>query len=454
MASFNVSFLNPNAKKKSAKTYGILTDQLSMMEDRLAEDGMLSPGDYDLLQRKGQEIYSHPSLTPAERSNVSVKLSEYKKQGNLVKIKKTDDIPRVNREIQDDMAKNRIHNADNPTNFLQVQAKVYAAKLDQLSTSIDRLEASGGDATEHYNELTNTTNDYQDTLQALDDVSNYQAGATPTSNYATYLTTNARGEIVDMKISRIGASTGYSETNGVYQGLPVYGKINRKDASGNKIFQLGNEVYSAPDVTIPGADGTMKSSVLISSDRQKTAGKGGFTIAQSGYKDVDLTQVKPQQGIPEGGWVQGDKGSLYQRKSDGTYSKYINYNKEDLGIEDYQLTRMPQSFMQGIASSVDTTDDKMASTTFGLPTSMDPVNDVAGYNQTPVPAAEMAGRPAVNTLSSTPTGQGVQKLFQDELKKGRPNTGGAPTAAAPKTSMGTADQATGKAKGFFASLFG
>jgi len=49
MAVFNVAFLNPNLRKKSGTSVGILSDQLSILENELGKDGYLSPGDYDLL---------------------------------------------------------------------------------------------------------------------------------------------------------------------------------------------------------------------------------------------------------------------------------------------------------------------------------------------------------------------------------------------------------------------
>ena len=56
MATFNVSFLNPSLQKSggSAPSVSILSDQLQILENELAKDGYLSPGDYDLLISKAR----------------------------------------------------------------------------------------------------------------------------------------------------------------------------------------------------------------------------------------------------------------------------------------------------------------------------------------------------------------------------------------------------------------
>ena len=204
MANFDVSFLNPKLRGTSSQDYGFLVDQLDIKRNQLEADGKLSPGDYKLLTAEAQKIYAHPGLTPAQRSNIEVKISSYQSDSNKNLSKDANNISRINREIKDDMSKIGLRFSNQPTKFLEAQAAAYNAKIDSLSESINQLEAAGDDATEHYNELTTTLDDYNNTLQALDDVTNYKGGSAPTSNYAAYVVTNSKGEVVDLKVDRVG----------------------------------------------------------------------------------------------------------------------------------------------------------------------------------------------------------------------------------------------------------
>lgn len=431
MANFDVSFLNPKLRKSSSSDYGFLVDQLDIKQSQLESDGKLSPGDYDLLAGMAEKIYSHPGLSPSQRSNIEVKIANYKQKKSTDSLKDANDISRINREIGDDMSKIGLRFANDPEKFLTAKAATLNAKIDSLSESINQLESAGDDTSNHINELNSTLSEYNDTLQALDDVKGSVGASAPKSDYAAYVTTNSKGEIVDLKIDRIGGQSGYNETNGLYGGLQVYGKVNRKDASGNKIFQLGNQTFTASDVVIPNADGSMKPSVLISSDKQKSS-KGGITISQSGYTPVDLTQVRPQSSIREGGWVEGEKGFLYQRQGDGSYRKYVNSDKTKLGITDNDILRVPRSFEQSIIKNVTETVDGSATPEAPVPMTM--FSQPAG----PAPVAGM-------TTTTEPTkSQG----------KSTPNTGGAPTERAPQSSQGIAQKAIGAAKGFLGRLFG
>lgn len=431
MANFDVSFLNPKLRGTSSQDYGFLVDQLDIKRNQLEADGKLSPGDYKLLTAEAQKIYAHPGLTPAQRSNIEVKISSYQSDSNKNLSKDANNISRINREIKDDMSKIGLRFSNQPTKFLEAQAAAYNAKIDSLSESINQLEAAGDDATEHYNELTTTLDDYNNTLQALDDVTNYKGGSAPTSNYAAYVVTNSKGEVVDLKVDRVGAQGGYVETNGVYGGLPLYGKVNRKEF-GKNVFTLGSQTFSAKDTVIPGPDGTLKPSTLISTAQQKNA-KGGFSIAQSGYSPVDLASVKPQSAIRSGGWIEGEKGFLYQRQDDGSYKKYINSDKEKLGITDNDIIKVPRSYESGIMNNVVETIDG------SVPT------------QAPVPDASMVG--PMPQATTTPQRAATTTPPQAQ-PAGRSQTGGAPTERSPQTSQGIVGKAIGVAKGFFSNLFG
>ena len=423
----DVSFLNTKLKKGSSQDYGFLVDQLEIKESSLSSDGKLSPGDYQLLASEAQKLYAHPGLSPAQRSNIEVKIASYKSKSKSTGLKDTNDISRLNREVDDDVSKIGLRFSNSPEKFLQAQATLLVGKIERLSESVDQLQSAGDDASQHQNELNAALSEYQNTLQALDDVENYKTGS-PTSNYAAYVTTNAKGEVVNLKIDRIGAASGYTETNGVYGGLPMYGKINRKEY-GKNVFILGNQTYSASDVVVPGPDGSMKSSVLIESSMQKK-GKG-FSISESGYVDVDLNNVKSQSAVRSGGWVEGDKGFLYQRKEDGTYKKYVNAKKEDLQIGDGDIIKLPRSMLDGIEKSATETIDWSAQPTV------------------PTPAAMAAPNTEGATAQALPSGD-QQTIPQGT---GRPNTGGAPTERAPQDAKNIAGKALKVGGGVLRRIF-
>ena len=166
--------------------------------------------------------------------------------------------------------------------------------------------------------------------------------------------------------------------------------------------------------------------------QQKNA-KGGFSIAQSGYSPVDLASVKPQSAIRSGGWIEGEKGFLYQRQDDGSYKKYINSDKEKLGITDNDIIKVPRSYESGIMNNVVETIDG------SVPT------------QAPVPDASMVG--PMPQATTTPQRAATTTPPQAQ-PAGRSQTGGAPTERSPQTSQGIVGKAIGVAKGFFSNLFG
>lgn len=442
MATFDFGTMKNKAKKSGSQDYGFLIDQLSILENSLATDGKLSPGDYDLLNKKAQELYAHPGLTPDQRSNVSVKISSYKKQKGVESLRDNSDITTINNDMKSENAKQVMLLANNPTAFLSAKAATLRANANQLADSIDRLDAAGDDSSSQYNSYIAITGELQNTLQALNDVQNYKAGQPPTSNYAAYMVTNSRGEIVDLKVDRIGNQNGYNETNGVYAGLPIYGKLNRKDQQGNKIFQLGNKTFTASDISTPNADGSMKPSVLVDTTMQKNL-KGGISISTAGYSDVDPTTVKPQQAAAPGSFLEGTNGFFYQQKEDGSYTKFTNTSKEKL-MERFNLTdgdfqRVPKQYESGMIRSVKETDDGSIPIAMPLPTDMN-----AG---TTTPSGSLS--------TTTPQNNAAQDEQQGGIfGKGRPNTGGAPTERAPFSASGIASKAIGAAKGFFGKVFG
>lgn len=438
MAIFNLSFLAPGGAKKGKSTYGLLSDQLSMLENQLEVDGKLSPGDYDLLVTTASKLRNSPGLTPDNRSAFDVKISSYQKNKSVNIIKDYTDITRINNELKNDDRKTNMMISNDPQKFLAAKAMQLQSKLYILKQSIDQMESSGADASVHNNEYASTLSEYQDILQAQSDSESYQGGSKPTSNFAAFITTNGKGEITNVEIGRAENRTGYSETNGVYGGLQIYGKARKDITTGEKVFQIGNEKFSAPDIMMPDPNNpmSMRGQILQSSDTKTPA--GGIETGKPGvYKDLDFSQIKIQSTVPNGGWAQGEKGNFYQKLDDGSgYRKFINTKREDLvGVGDFDILPVPKEFESIINGGVTETVDRASNTI--------PFNH---STTTPV-TEEMKKGPSV------PTPGVPQKTLQD-IKAPTVFKPLNPTYRAPQSALGIGGKTQGEAKGFFSKLFG
>jgi len=434
MPVLNLSFLNPKFRKTGgASTYGVLVDQLSIREDNLAQDGKLSPGDYDTLIGDAKKLYSHPGLTAGQRSNVSVKIANYQRAKNVSKLNDTRDIDRSNRTLNDQFRQANIAVSNDPKSLLKARSFALQQKLENLTDNIEGLSASGDDPTMHQQEFIDTLNRYSDTTKALKDVEGY-TGGDPASDFVAFITTNSEGEIVDIDVGRPGARTGFLEVQAVYGGLQVFGKKNAK-RNGKNVFRLGNETYSAADILIPTADGSLRSQVLTAESAQMPLGRSSRTkFTGTGFVEVDLTSLRSQGAVRIGGWAEGSEGTLYQRKDNGRYTKYANVDegfKERFGITDNDILRVPSFLESNILSQVDIT------------------NDGAG---------EFILSPDISSEAPAPTGAGPTGIplaptnDPTTFGGGQARTPG-PTERAPVTAPGIADRVTQSVKGFFGGLF-
>ena len=434
MPVLDVSFLNPNAKRSGtgAGGYNVLVDQLSILEKNLENDGKLSPGDYDYLIGQAQKLMNSPSLSSDQRSNVAVKIAGYRKNKSTDGLKDTEDISRLNRDVTDSLRQNVTLLANQPNVMLQANADALHAKLSRLADSVNRLDQSGDDPTQHLNEYNNTLSELKDTLTALEDSEKYQAGTgQPGSKFVAYVTTNTKGEISDVQVGRVG-KTGYAQTNALYGGMQVYGKVNAKE-NGKNIFLIGDKRFTAPDNLLPGPDGTFTSSPLIDESIQK--GKNYKSVSGTPYVDLDTNNIRAQNTIDAGGWALGEKGTLYQRTPEGQYKKYVNVKPEQyetLGITANNLFKVPRVLEQGILPGVSETIDGAGGLT--LPTA--PVGQVQ-YDQPIGPMPAQAGATPRPTPTPTPS----------------PRTS-APTSRAPKDTKGIAGRAYDSAKSFLGGIFG
>jgi len=414
-------YINAYKLKGSGGTqdYGFLVDQLDIKKNQLEADGMLSPGDYAVLTDMARKLYTNPGLTPAQRSNVQVKISDYQSKSKLQTLKDTNDIQRLNRDVKDTKMTAKSLAVNNPAMFLKANADAEKAKIDRLTNMIDQTENAMGDATKYYDERDQAMLDYQDALQAQNDVETKN----PQSNYATYMVTNSYGEVVDIKVGKVGTVSGYIPTNATYGGLQVYGKINLVNDSGKNVFSIGGQNFVEGKDIVTGPDGATSVKKLT---LEGTSKGGGITV-NAGKVEIATPTLRAQNEVRRGGWAEGQSGVLYQKGEDGNYTKYINQTKEQLGLKDGDLMKLGTSTEQSI-----------------LPYATKTVDSMADNVPPPMPQAPVTSSvtPPTSTTTSTTT------------PKGRSNTGGAPTERAPETAQGVSGGVMSKVKGFFGSLFG
>ncbi len=426
MPAFDFSGIG--VKAKASQDYGFLVDQLDIKRNQLESDGKLSPGDYDVLIKQARTIASSPALSPEQRSNVLVKISQYDQEKKNTRQKDLNDIKRLNNGVQDDERKNVMLFGNNPQVLLQANADALRMKIDSLSQSIDQLNYSGDDPSGHINEYTDTLQKYNDTLQALDDVKNHKPGEKSNSGFAAYIITNSSGEITDVQVDRVGSKTGYEETNGSYGGLQIYGKVNQKQ-NGKKIFKLGNDTFSGSDFMLqdPNNPMLMRSAPLLSDDVTKNS-KNPYMVVPDILKEVDLTKVNPQRAIRAGGFAQSSNGFLYERLPSGQYKKYTNTTPEKLGIPETNIIKIPQSMEQSLIPSVTETVDGSA----------------------PFIPPMSSAQPVVPNTTST---QQQTAQAQQNVATGTSRTP-SPTVRAPQSAGGIASKALNFGKGVLNYLFG
>lgn len=357
MPTFNVSFLNPKMKGGGGGT-GILADQLSILENTLAKDGYLSPGDYDILIKKAREIRNSGDLTADQRSNYDVKISLYERSKAGAQYQKSDDIALMNKALDSEAAEDVMVTGNNPQEFIKGRMASLQAKLNDLSEVIGRREASGDETTDYYNEYNATLQDYRDKSEALESMANFDQ-KNPIQGFVAYVTTNKSGEIVNVDYGRYGSKSGYAETNGMINGFQVYGKVNYK-ADGKNYFKLGDKTFTAADMLVqdPNNPGSFKPNKLMA-DVQDPSGRGLFTKAKAGYINFSGQNIPIQSYLPNDSWAKGVNGTLYHRRPDGGYTKYLNASEDQLPINGPVLS-MPDGFEKSLMRGVDETVDASA----------------------------------------------------------------------------------------------
>jgi hypothetical protein len=321
MAIFNVAFLNPRMRKKSGGTgVSILGHQLTMLENELEKDGYLAPGDYDLLIERARSIQKSGALTPTQRSSYDVKISGYQKNKELSSIEKTGDIERMNRSVESEAIEDVMVAGNNPNNFITGRIASLESKIGSLLNVIQKREIAGMDTTEHLNEYQEAMREYTSRNQTLQSLESFD-GKNPIAGQAAFVKTNVYGEIIDVDYAAYGSKSGYVETNGMINGLSVYGKVNDKK-DGKNLFFMGGSTFSAPDImeADPENPGQFKPTKLVADVKQL----GPFKIGEAGYVNMDSKSLRVQSYLPRNSWSKGLSGTIYKRRQDGGYTKYLN----------------------------------------------------------------------------------------------------------------------------------
>lgn len=440
MSVFNLSSIFRGGGGGASQTYNTLVDQLSIMENHLETDGKLSPGDYDLLLSTAQKFHNAPGLNAGQRSNIAVKISQYQKGKGNVTIKDSGDTENLDTELKDTLVENVRALGNNPQAFAQANHDASLAKVARLSDMLDSLDNAGSDSTKVRMEYLNALNDLTDARQVLQDMSVYKPGSAPTSKRIAYVDTNDKGEITNVKFGRPGEQSKYVPTNGVYGGLQIYGRPNGVE-NGNKVFKLGDTTFDAPDILEPDPENPLAMRVrpLMAKDTQTRGGKvdiGKINI----YKDLGAQNMQVQSLVPANGWAMGSKGVLYQRQSNGQYTKYLNADPEALGIAPNNIIKLPKSFESTITPNVTQTID---------PSLINLSAPSFPGGSAPTSSLAIPGGPTPPPVGGFPT---TQTTSPNNVPSGTPRTP-APTERAPGNALGVASRAYQGAKNFLSGLF-
>lgn len=360
MATFNVSFLNPSLRKKTGSTgVGILSDQLTILQSELSKDGYLSSGDYDLLITKAQEIRNSGSLTADQMSNFDVKIANFQALKSIASLEKDESIDILKRTMQDEQYTNVLIFGNSPEQYLQTKQDSLLSYINELSETIERRTSSLQDTTEHQNELNNALSQYRSLADMQNAFSSRQENS-PINGYVAYVETNSRGEIIDIDFDKYGSKGGYVETNGMIDGFQVYGKVNSK-RNGYNQFYLGNNTFSGVDMIRPDPTNpnTFQTSMMIDQNSQKNLGGTGFVTAAPSWLNISGQELSTQSYMPNDSWAKGANGTVYYRRKDGGYTKYLNV-KDGVsmsGIPESGFLRLPSAFESSLMQNVDETFD-------------------------------------------------------------------------------------------------
>jgi len=330
MPILNVAFLNPSLRKATGEGTGqataasVAADELSILENELGKDGFLSAGDYDLLIQKAKQIQTSGILKPAQVSDYNVKISGYEKNKGVISANNVSDLDKLQNDLKIEQTRNVMAYGDSPTDFIQMKKASYADKLNILSAEMQKREQEGRDYSEYMNDYQEIFREYNEVLAAEAAQQQFDPNnPNPASGMAAYVETNAQGDIVDIDYAPIDDRAGFAETDAILGGFTVYGKTYKQDGKNN--FRLGRKKFTAADTLQ--MDPNNPSSFLLKPTKlsaRTNVDATGQTQAAQGYDLIDPNTIAVQTYVPRGGYARGTNGTLYERKEDGSFVKYIN----------------------------------------------------------------------------------------------------------------------------------
>ena len=332
MAIFNVSFLNPKMRKKTGGVSGakIISNRLAILEaSLLGEENNLSPAEIDTLIDEHRKAQNSGVLTPTQISDYNVKIARYQQKKEAMEFSIDGNIDKINRDTENSDIEINNMLGNSPINYIKAKIASSNDKLKRLYGLVDRREREGMDFSEHLGELERTKRELESQHGSLQQLETF-SGEYPIKGLVAYMNTNENGEMISVEYLPYGSKSGYAETDGMYDGCQIYGKINYKDQGYNH-FLLGNIKFTEVDTMEfdPENPGKMKTKKLISDTRTRSGykiGKHGWlnipSVIEEDGKFYNTTGI--QNDFPRNSWAKGMSGNIYKREEDGSSKKYIN----------------------------------------------------------------------------------------------------------------------------------
>jgi hypothetical protein len=465
MPVLDVSFLNSKLRKSTSggPSAGIMADELTILEDTLAKDGVLTTGDYDLLVQKAREIQNRGNMTPAQRSNFEVKISGYERAKSVTGLNRYDDIQAGQRMLQNEAAEDVMNVGSDPSKFLEGRIASLRYYLNDLADTIDRRGEAGTDeagrpmydSSQHKIEYNEMLRQYEAYVSALESGRAWQPGAGPLQGFAAYVQTNNRGEIVNVEYAPQDGRNGYAETNAVIGGFQVFGKSSKQN--GRQMFKLGNDSYSAPDMMSPDPNnpGSFLPPRLVNEKSQRG---GAFKTGGAGFTEYTSNTVPVQTGIPRGSWARDTTGTVFYRNEDGSYVKHVNASEEAPNRPRLsEMLVLPNDYSESVGNwSRETVDDTApimpagsGDIMFGPPSPQQSMNPGGMNGMGPAPY----GPPAPPGFSASGTTTEVGAPPAGGAPQGPTSRTKSPTSRAPRTVAGTAAETARAGVNFVRNAF-
>ena len=425
-----------NKKSASQDSYGFIVDQLDILEKTLeADDGFLAMGDYDILLEQAGRILADSRLSTKQRSSLSVKMAGYKKGKDLAQIKISGSVESINKEYKDDMQTAVQMAGNNIPLFLQAKESFLRNKLTSLNETVERisenqsLEEARVNASPYMQEILNVEDDLDSVVSAMSVIENPEAGGG--EGLGVYLTTNERGELMDVDVDRAESKSGFAKTSDTANGIVIYG--NTQAGPGNKkIIKIGNNSFVQPNIDMSFFGETPVYG--------RQTGMGIQTGGQAGT--IDLSTIPIKRATRTGEWAGSISSStLYRQEPDGTYTKYSGGAAESKRKE---LQSLGVGFLP-VNSLRERDISRLSTRTIAGEMTPLPEGFFGGSSQAPSPQLAPL---MMQSQQTSPQAAAPQTTSLAGVKR----TAG-PTTQAPQKAQGIAQRTLESAKGLFSGFF-